>query len=166
MAQNRRFSWIAVAITFAVLYGTYLLFVSTLTKPELLAGVGVAALATFASGAFGTIGIVHFRPTLRHLLQAWRIPRQIVEGTSAVLIALAKQLLTKPGAPSLLVAAPFDVGPNDAGAAARRALAITYTTMTPNSVVLGIAHHQGLLLYHQMLPAKVSQMTINLGALP
>lgn len=166
MEQKRRFSWIAAAITFIVLYGFYLLFVSTLTKPELLAGIGVAALATVASGVFGTVGIVHFKPTPGELLQAWRIPQGMLQGTWAVFVALAKQLFTKKGAASLLVAVPFEVGGKDEGAAARRALAVTYTTMTPNSVVLGIAHKQALLLYHQLVPAKVPQMTVNLGAEP
>lgn len=60
--------------------------------------------------------------------------------------ALGKQLFTKKGADSLIRAVPFEVGDDDAHSAARRALAVTYTTLTPNFVVLGIAHKQALLL--------------------
>lgn len=166
MAQKRKSSWIAWATTLVALYGIYLLFVSTLTKPELWAGLGVAAIATIAAGAFGTVGVVHFKPAPGQLLQAWRIPLEMLRGTWAVFVALFKQLFTKQQAASLMVAVPFEVGGPDDGSAARRALAVMYTTMTPNSVVLGIPHKQALLLYHQVGPSPVPQMTINLGARP
>lgn len=167
MSEQRRkvslWSWL---ITYVVLYGVYLLFVSTLTKPELLAGIVMAAIATVASGAFGTVGVVHFRPTLRQLLEAWRLPYYAVQGTWELSKAFAKQLFTKRGAESLIRAVPYEVGDDGAHAAAQRALAVTYTTLTPNFVVLGIAHKQQLLLYHQVLAGEVLQMTINLGARP
>ena len=166
MAQKRKVSWIGGAATFVVLYGAYLLFVSTLTKPELIAGIFVTAIATVASGVFGTIGLVRFKPTPGELAQAWRIPLQAITGTWAVMRALARQLFTKAGPQSQMIAVPFEVGDDDAHSAGRRALAVTYTTITPNSVVLGILHKQALLLYHQIAPADVPQLTINLGARP
>lgn len=167
MPHKRTTSWIAGAITFAGLYGIYLLFVSTLTKPELWAGLIAAAIATLASGVFGTIGLVRFKPTFRELLEAWRIPYYAVQGSWELFKALGNQLFTERGAESLIRAVPFAVGENDdPHAAARRALAVTYTTLTPNFVVLGIAHKQALMLYHQVLPGEVLQMTINLGARP
>ncbi|HSU68704.1 MAG TPA: hypothetical protein VLJ39_17620 [Tepidisphaeraceae bacterium] len=166
MSQRRNVSWWQWAVTYVVLYGVYLLFVSTLTKPELFAGLACALVATVASGAFGTIGIVHFRPKLRELLEAWRLPYYAVQGTWELLKALAQQLFTKRGADSLIRAVRFAVGDDDAHSAARRALAVTYTTLTPNFVILGIAHKQSLLLYHQVLAGEVLQMTINLGAEP
>jgi hypothetical protein len=48
----------------------------------------------------------------------------------------------------------------------RRVLAVGYTTLTPNFVVLGIARKQGLLLYHQVLAGEVLEMTRKLGARP
>lgn len=166
MAKQRQFSWLAGAATLISLYGIYLLFVSTLTKPELFAGILCTVVATLASGVFGTIGMVRFKPTLREVLEAWRIPYYAVQGSWELFKALGKQIFTKQGAESLLRAVSFEVGDEDAHSAARRALAVTYTTLTPNSIVLGIAHKQSLLLYHQVLAGDVRQMTINLGARP
>lgn len=167
MAEERRkVSWVSWLITYVVLYGVYLLFVSTLTKPELIAGIAVALIATVATGVFETVGVVHFKPSFRDLLQIWRVPYYAVMDALLVLGALGRQLVTRRGADSLLRAVPFDVGGPDDGSAARRALAVTYTTLTPNFIVLGIAHKQALLLYHQIQPDDVPQMTINLGAEP
>jgi multisubunit Na+/H+ antiporter MnhE subunit len=159
-------SWITWAVTFIALYGVYLLFVSTLTKPELFAGILSTVIATVAAGVFGTVGVVHFNPKLREILEAWRLPYYAVQGSWELFKALANQLFTKKGADSLIRAVSFEVGDEDAHSAGRRALAVFYTTLTPNFVVLGIAHKQALLLYHQVLPGDVLQMTINLGARP
>ena len=166
MAGRRKVSWIAWAMSFIALYGVYLLFVSTLTKPELFAGILSTLIATLAAGAFGTVGVVHFKPMLRELLEAWRLPYYAVQGSWELFKALGKQLFTKKGAESLVRAVPFEVGNEDAHSSGRRALAVFYTTLTPNFVVFGIAHKQALLLYHQVLPGEVLQMTINLGARP
>jgi multisubunit Na+/H+ antiporter MnhE subunit len=167
MAEERRkVSWLSWLITYVVLYGVYLLFVSTLTKVELIAGIATALIATIASGVFGTVGVVHFKPTLRELLEAWRLPYYAFQGTWELFNAFAKQLFTKQGADSLVRAVPYEVGGDDAQSAGRRALAVTYTTLTPNFVVFGIAHKQQLLIYHQVLAGEVLQMTINLGAEP
>lgn len=74
MSQRSKGTWIAWAKTFVALYGVYLLFVSTLTKPELFAGILATFIATLAAGAFGTIGLVRFKPALREILEAWRLP--------------------------------------------------------------------------------------------
>jgi multisubunit Na+/H+ antiporter MnhE subunit len=144
----------------------YLLFTSTITKVELLAGLGAAVVATFAAGVFGVACGIGFKPTLREVLEAWRMPYYAFQGTWELFRALAKQLFTSRGADSLLRAVPFDVGGDDPHSVARRTLAVTYTTLTPNFVVLGIVHKQSLMLYHQVLSGDVLQMTINLGARP
>jgi multisubunit Na+/H+ antiporter MnhE subunit len=166
VVQRKHVSFISWAVTLVTLYGIYLLFVSTLTKPELFAGIFCAIIATVAAGAFGTLGVVHFQPTFGQILQAWRLPYYAVQGSWELFKALAKQLFTRQGADSLIQAVPFEVGDDDADSAGRRALAVLYTTLTPNFVVLGIAHKQGLLLYHQVLKGEVLQLTINLGAKP
>lgn len=166
MAEARKTSWRAWLATFVLLYGTYLLFVSTLARPELYVGIAAAAVATVAAGVVGLIDTVKFRPALRDVIQAWRIPWYMVQGTYEIGKALAIQLFIPDGAPSVLRAVRFDVGGDDPRSCARRALAVFYTTLTPNFIVLGIVRGQRLLLYHQILPGDVLQMTINLGADP
>ena len=53
-----------------------------------------------------------------------------------------------------------------AGGGGSAALEITYTTATPNFVVLGIVREQGIMLFHQVLKGDIIQMTQNLGARP
>ena len=103
------------------------------------------------------------------LLMAVAIPGtgESVSGTVEVLHGLAKQLFTAGGAPSFLAAVPFEIGSqDDPTEAGRRALATTYTTATPNFVVLGLVNEQGLMLYHQIIPGDVLTMTRRLGARP
>jgi hypothetical protein len=164
MPRNNRAGWLSWFITFIVLFGVYLLYVSTLVKIELVAGIVCTIVATVASAIFCAVGIVHFSVTIRQLLEAWRLPGYAVQGSWEVFKALGRQLFTRRGADSLIRAVPFEVGDNEAPSAGRRALAVLYTTATPNFIVLGIAHKQALLLYHQVLPGPVLQMTINLGA--
>ena len=166
MPRQQRISWASWLAVLIVMYGVYLLFASTLSKPELFAGTVAAAISTVAAGTFGLIGTVKFRPRIGDLFQAWRIPWYMIEGTYEILKALASQLFTRKGADSLVRAVRFEMGGDDPQSIARRALAVVYTTMTPNFIVLGIIPRQRLLLYHQVLAGDVLQMTINLGAEP
>ncbi|HXE55119.1 MAG TPA: hypothetical protein VN541_19000 [Tepidisphaeraceae bacterium] len=166
MSEKRRISWLAWISTFAALYGAYLLFVSTLARTELYVGLAAAAIGTLGAGVFGIIGTVKFGPSLRDLVEAWRIPWYMVEGTYEIFKALGIQLFTRGGAPSLVRAVAFNVGGDRPRDNACRTLAVFYTTLTPNFIVLGLARKQRLLLYHQILPGDVLQMTINLGADP
>lgn len=156
----------ALLLTCGMLYGIYLLFASSLDRTELLAGIGAAIVATIATTTVDLLGIVRFRPALRDLMQAWRIPWYLVEGTYEIFQGLSRQLFTRGGADSVVRAVRFKVGGDDSRSAALRALAVIYTTITPNFIVFGIVRKQRLLLYHQILPGDVLQMTINLGAEP
>jgi multisubunit Na+/H+ antiporter MnhE subunit len=154
------------AITYCMLVGVYFLFACSVTNVEVIAGVVAALVATIAAGLFGAAGVVRFRPRVAEVANMWRIPWDAVKGAAEVFVALARELFTKQGADSFLRAVPFDVGGDDAHSMARRTLALTYTTITPNFIVLGVVHEQSLLLFHQVFPSDVPQVAINLGARP
>lgn len=168
MAELRKPSyWLSLFVTWVILVGVYLLFTSNLEKAEVYTALGAAAVAAAASAIFDSLGVVAFRPRLRDLAQAWRIPWYMVEGTWELGRAMGRQLFTRDGASSIVYAVPFEMGsPDNPADAARRALAIFYTTITPNFVVLGFVSEQRIMLYHQVLPGPVLQMTVNLGARP
>ncbi|TMA33768.1 MAG: hypothetical protein E6J88_00480 [Deltaproteobacteria bacterium] len=67
-------------------------------------------------------------------------------------------------AESLFFSVPFDAGGDDDESAFRRALAVAYTSATPNSVVIGIDRKRGLLIYHQLRKSRIAEMTRRLGA--
>ncbi|MGN6370874.1 MAG: hypothetical protein ACTHN5_21680 [Phycisphaerae bacterium] len=152
-------TWIASA-------AFYLTLISSYGWREYVAAAATAALATTGAVVFSRSGKVAFHLRFRDLLQAWRIPAYAVTGTWEVLRALGRQLFSS-GAPSVLAAVPFDPGDKqnlaDAG---RRALVLSYSTATPNSIMLGMTDQEEWLLYHQVLPSEVHAMTKNLGARP
>jgi multisubunit Na+/H+ antiporter MnhE subunit len=148
-------------------FALYLAFANNVGFREVITGVLVGAVAVAGKIIFQSAGHQHFRFHWRDVLQAWRLPWCAITGTIEVLRGLAKQWFKKRGASSYLAAVAFDMGPERSPyAAGRRALAVTYTTATPNFVILGLDHEQKLMLYHQILPGKVRTMTQKLGARP
>jgi hypothetical protein len=61
---------------------------------------------------------------------------------------------------------PFEAGGDDEASAFRRALAIAWTTATPNFVIVGVDRRRGLLVYHQVRKSGIPEMTKKLGARP
>ena len=103
---------------------------------------------------------------MKDVAQGWRIPWQAIKDTWAIFRAIWTLGRSKK-AGSLLAAVPFESGrPGDPLAEARRALAVTYTTITPNVIVLGIVREQGLMLYHQIVGDASLEIARRLGAKP
>jgi hypothetical protein len=149
-------------IYWALGFCVWLLFVNTTHIHELwMAGLSSAVAAT-ACEAVRALPFADFRPRMSWLIQAWREPWYIVEGCASILWAFLKHLV-KPE-PSVLREVVFDAGGSDPESAARRALAIAYTTTPPNFVVLGIDLDKNTMLVHQVSQTETPTMTRNLGA--
>jgi multisubunit Na+/H+ antiporter MnhE subunit len=153
----------AKLLTFAAMYLMYMLLVSPPDKAEMTIAFVVAAVAMAAAVIFRAGESVRFCPSFRDILQGWRIPAIAVEGVCRLFGSLFLQLLGISNAGDSMRAMPFSAWKSDCRSSARAALAELYTTMTPNSIVLGISHKQKLLLLHQVVPSKPSQMILNLG---
>ena len=76
------------------------------------------------------------------------------------------KLFGRKPADSLLLAVPYEALGDDPGDAAKRALAIAYTTSTPNFIVLGIDKERGTLVFHQIERGPVLEVLKRLGARP
>ncbi len=161
--MGRITGWLAVWI---VHLGLWLIYVSQVNVWEILVGSAAAAMATLGLAVFRRLGLVKCGPSLRQIAEIWRIPQCVISGTGQIMQGIGRQRFSREGANRHLLAISFDAGRDDAEGTGRRALAVLYTTMTPNFVVVGIVREQGLLLYHQLIPGKVPQMTQNLGARP
>jgi multisubunit Na+/H+ antiporter MnhE subunit len=164
----QRIRFIALAgLTGLIMALLYLAFTDNLGWRELIASAMTGAISASAVVVYARAGNARFAFRISDVAQAWRIPWNVLNGTVEVFQALGKQLFSKRGADSAILAVPFDLGkkenPIDAG---RRALAITYTTATPNFIILGLVDRQDLMLYHQITPGDVRSMTRNLGARP
>jgi len=169
MAKARKKGRSILIATAAVIINCalYLAFTEDVDPRELVAMLLTGAVATTAALVFASAADVRFRLKLRDVLQFWYMPWYAISGTVEIMHALAKQLFTRAGAPSFLAAVHFEIGSEtnieDAG---RRALAVTYTTATPNFVVLGLVKKQNLIIYHQLIPGEVLTITRKLGARP
>jgi multisubunit Na+/H+ antiporter MnhE subunit len=159
-------SWISWLIAWVLMTALWLLFTVSFGKSEIIIGVVAALVGTLGVAMYEQVAGIRFLPTLPLLVQAWHVPGYMFAGFWELLVALMRQLFTRRGAQSAFTAVRYDVGGDDYAATARRALAVSLTTMTPNFLVLGIIQEQGLMIYHQVLVGPVRQMTKNLGAKP
>lgn len=156
---ERIFFWFAYWV---VSYCLWLLFVNTTMIHELWMAAMASVLTATAAELVRSHKFASFRPRLWWLIQAWREPWYILEGCASILWAFLKHFF-KPE-PSVLRQVVFDAGGSDPQSAARRALAITYTTMPPNFVVLGIDLDKNVMVVHQVTETETPTMTSNLGA--
>jgi multisubunit Na+/H+ antiporter MnhE subunit len=97
------------------------------------------------------------------LLQVRRLPAAIVQDCIVVTRVLLRDLAGEP-APSLYRVCGFQTSKRDAHLLGRTVLAVTYTTASPNMLVIGIDPAQSLMLFHQLERAEVPAMTRALGA--
>jgi multisubunit Na+/H+ antiporter MnhE subunit len=154
-------------LTLPFFYLLWLLFVGTFSRHELLVGVAAAALAVSGLLVIESYYPAHFSPTLGELLSLWRCPWYLISGTWEITAVAAKDLLGIERAKSLFRMVPFEAGTkDDPHATARRVLAVVYTTVAPNFIVLGINSSDKKLLFHQIQRSSVPQMTQELGARP
>ena len=164
---NRVARWAGRFFVFLVVWT---LFISKLDWQETLLGAIAAVATLFTVHAYDCTGLVKFKPRWRDLGRAWRIPAAILSDTALITRALGEQLAHPGSVVGLTLAVPFDIGGDNPADAARRAIAVTYSTVTPNAVVFGLcddpaAPGRGLLLVHQMVPTPTSRTLLQLGAL-
>jgi multisubunit Na+/H+ antiporter MnhE subunit len=153
--------WIFVWAFFLLLWHV---FEGRFAPDILLYGIVACSITLFAARIVLQERLTPLRTQFRFLAQAWRLPKLIVTGAWEVVAVLARQIFLRKPADSLLYSVPFDAGADDEDSAFRRALAIGYTTATPNFVIIGIDREKGLLVYHQIRKSPVPEMTKRLGA--
>lgn len=151
---------------FLVLLGAWFLFVGKLEPSELLAGSIGAAIAATATQIVWAQHVAAFSDHAGWVLEMWRLPKYMITGSWEIFEVLFRQLFGGKRAESLLLAVPYEAVGDDDASAARRALAIAYTTSTPNFIVVGVDRKRRQLVFHQIKRSEVLQVTKNLGARP
>lgn len=166
MDQNITTKWMARLFFWFIYWASsfclWLLFVNTTKIHELWMAALASVLAASACEIVRNEPFASFRPTLWWLIQAWREPWYILVDCVSIFWAFFKRLVHPE--PSVLRQVLFDAGGDDPQSAARRALAITYTSMSPNSIILAIDPEKGAMVLHQISQTETSAMTRNLGA--
>lgn len=155
---------IAISVPEAViLWFIWMAYVSNPQRPEIIAGVGAAMMAAVADAVVKERRIVEFFPRVKWLALVFLESWYAVEGTWKIFLALFKRVLGKRSEADF-AAIQFDPGGNDDASQARRALAVTYLTMTPTFVVIGIDRKKRKILLHQISPSGVPFIAKQLGA--
>lgn len=150
-------------IEFLFLLGLWMLFVSQMQRAEFIAGIGAAALGAVGDGIVKSKRLAKFRPRPQWLwLFSWE-PWYVLDGSAAILWALAKRLLGRTSK-ALFRVVPFRSGGDDAESAARRALAITAISISPETIVVGIDRDREFMLLHLIAPTATPNIARKLGA--
>jgi len=156
---------VVFGLSLAITYLLWIVFVGTFSLHELLIGI-IAALLTAAGMVVVTAQYpARFSPGVADLLALWRLPWYIVQGTWEIMEVAGKDALGIKPAESLFRVDLFRTGTEkDVRASARRALAVLYTTVAPNFIVLGVNTNNRRMLFHQIERSSVPKMTQQLGA--
>jgi multisubunit Na+/H+ antiporter MnhE subunit len=164
MGKHSRLA-LMIAIITPVVYVFWILFVGTFSAHELEIGIIATLLAVAGTVVIDVQYPSRFAPSLRELLTAWRLPAYWISGTFSILKVAALDSIGAKRAKSLFIAVPFAGGKlHDERDVARRVLAVTYTTTSPDSIVLGINVSQQKLLVHKFERTPTAQITKALGA--
>ncbi len=156
---------VPIGSSLLVFYGLWVVFVGTFAFHELLVGTIAAFLSSLGLLVVTVQYPPRFRPRMSDLTACWRLPWYLISGTGEVLMVAARDSLGGKRAQSLFRVAPFRAGTKqDPHATARRALAVLYTTVAPNFIILGINASDQRLLFHQIERSSVPKMTRQLGA--
>lgn len=155
--------WIA---EFAIFFGVYLLFASSLDRMEIFFSFCIAAVAATGTEVVRAQNLAEFRPRIVWLPYGFALPWYVISGAWEIFLVLTKYAVRLDHPRSLHRAVRFEAGAADAMSSARRALAITYSTVPPNFIILDILRTKNLMLYHQISPSGVPRITEKLGAQP
>jgi multisubunit Na+/H+ antiporter MnhE subunit len=130
----------------------WLLLTSTVDPVEVLVGTGASLVAATAAAVVRRRLRTDFRPRIRWLRTAWRLPLGIAGDTVTVFAVLAGRLRGRGLPRGALVAVPFRHGGENPTDDARRALATVGVGVTPNTFVVGVDPDRDELLVHQLRP--------------
>lgn len=129
--------------------GLWFLFVYQLSLIELAAGAAAAALTVVAMRVSLRAVPLRFKPEARWLSRSFNLPVTVVKDMVVLLRALARLVMRKK-IPSLFQVTHFGAIADNPRANAKRVLAVAFTSVSPNSIVIGINRENGLLLFHEL----------------
>jgi hypothetical protein len=161
---TREMEWEMLKLLMAV-FGSaalWILFVAGTKPEEMIVGCACTLLTVAFSAYVAKTTSLEIRLRFGDVIQMWRIPKSLITGTWEILAVLIPDVLHIRPAESLFRAAPFE-SDSTAVWAARRVLAVAYTTATPNFIVIGIDPATKLMVFHQLRRSDVLTLTRRLG---
>ena len=162
----RKISAGVLTLSAIVMAAEWILLVAGLRRDEMIVGgISVVASVLFLQLVYRAED-QKLDIRLKDLVQVWRLPWYILSEAGIIVLVLLKDLCGIKRAGSFYRVCGFKTGKNDPLLIARRVLATAYTTMAPNSIVIGIDYEQSQMLFHQLERSSVPKMTQALGAQP
>jgi multisubunit Na+/H+ antiporter MnhE subunit len=146
-----------ITIEFSVFFVMWMLFTATFSAGDVLAGTAAVAIAVIAFEASKRAEALRFRPSVKALSQAWRLPPLILKGTWTLIVELARRASGRPKR-SLFLWTPFRAAGADSRSAAKRALAVIFVTLPPNFLIIGFDRKTKLMLFHQIRKDPVPEI--------
>ncbi len=140
---------LTVITVWAFLFVAWLIFAASLNAEELAFGTFAAAAGLLAFQVSTRAEPLCFSPPFLALLQAWRLPALIFHGIWILAEELARTIRGKRRRSAFRLA-PFHATGTGSRSAAKRALAITFGTLPPNSLIVGIDRKSSVILFHQL----------------
>ncbi len=139
---------------FAALNVVWLLLVATFDLAETVLGVAASALAATAAEMVRRTRLVSFHPTPASVRGGLAIPGRSVADTWIVLRAVVGALLTGRRLEGRFRAIRLPLPADGQEAAARRAMVTLGASIAANSYVVGFDDETGLMLVHELVPAR------------
>ena len=153
-----------LATVAVALFLGWIWLVASLHLHEMIVGAVVVILSTAFCALVLRSATLPLQLRLQDLLAIGHVPSEILKDTWVVLTVLYRDLFRGEPAGSFYRVAGFRTSRRDPVLVARSALAITFTTLSPNVVVIGIDPTQGHILFHQLQRDDVPSSTRALGA--
>ena len=142
----------------ALMTGEWILLVAGVKRNEMIVGFGAVLLAFAFLCLVLRAQDIDLDFKLRDISAIWRVPWYILANTLTLCSVLAKDILGIERAGSFYSVSGFTTSKTDPTLVARRVLATAYTTISPNSIVIGIDYEQSRLLLHQVKRDEVSKI--------
>jgi multisubunit Na+/H+ antiporter MnhE subunit len=140
---------------FAGLLVLWFSLVGQVNGPEALMGGLAALVASTFVAIVSSEGLARFRPYIRWLNEAWRVPAAVLADHFILAQVLAARIVKGRWRHGSFKVVRFSATGSGGRAAARRVLATVLTTITPNTVVVGIDTPNRTMLVHQMRDAAL-----------
>lgn len=147
-------------VVFSMLWAAY---TATTKLHELLVGAVVVILTVLFFFHLLRTEELKLNVQLRDLAQLWPIPWYLLSGCWTITRVLFEDLSGR-RAGSFYRTCGFKTSRHDPTLLSRTALAVTYTSVTPNFIVIGVDPAQSLMFFFQLKRTPVPKMTRALGA--
>jgi hypothetical protein len=139
----------------AILIPIWFILVGKMSWLELALALVAAPIVATLTEMIRRAGFAHFYPRLHWLIHAWRTPEEVLLDCWILVEVMAGRVIRKRQERGFFKRIAFHSGGADARSAARRALAITLGTLSPNTYILDIEPYHNFALLHQIRPARL-----------